>query len=181
MEKTVYQIKIRIYISEMIDFYRGNPEYGTIAKPYPADSFYELISPFAQFYGPLKNILIFQDNSTYQWVLESTDETSIVLSDSNDGVAMEMEMITNKPSDTKWEKVFKNAPKMQANGKIKIKSKGSKKNIIEMETSSDIAESDCIKYSILFEFQDKNGVKKYAYIDPQVNTSPPPPPTVTGV
>ena len=59
MKPTVYPVQVRVFLKELQKFYEDNTDYGTLQKPYPADSFYELICPYATFYGPLKNIMLF--------------------------------------------------------------------------------------------------------------------------
>ena len=175
MEKTVFQIQIRIFLPEMIRFYKDNPEYGTLKKPYPADSFYQLISSYAKFYGPMKNILIFQNNCIYNWIIESADGTPLEFNTTTDEPEMDMEMMTNKPSNAKWKKLFDNAPDMLPSGKVKVKSIKTKKNEFELETSSDVADGGSIKYSFLFKFKDEKEETKYGIIDPIGGSMPPPP------
>jgi hypothetical protein len=175
MEPNVYVVQVRVYTSEMMRFFNDDPAYGTKEKPYPADSFSEIISPYATFYGPLKNIILFQNNSVYQWKLESSDGRPLAFSSTKSDQGMELEMITDKPSDKKWKKIFKNAPAMQADGKVKVKSKESGKNVFELETTDDVAGGGGLKYSFLVEF-DHNGKTLYAMIDPYGRTYPPPPP-----
>ena len=174
--KNFYQVQVRVYTSEMMEFYKNDPEYGTKAKPYMADSFSEIISPYALFYGPLKNILLFQNDSTYQFKLDSSDGRPLTFSKDLDSPEMDMVMITDKPSNEKWKKIFKNAPDMQPNGKVKVKSKKPGNNVFELETTSDVANGGTIKYSFYFEFDDDKGVTKYAMIDPEGSAWPPPPP-----
>jgi hypothetical protein len=176
MKQTVYTIKIRVYTQELETFFKGNPDYGSFDKPYPADNFYELISPYALFYGPLKNILLFQSKSKYIWTIENANGTPLVFSGGNDNPELTAEMITKTPSDTKWKKLFKNAPSMQNDGKIKLKSSQPNENKFELETESDVAGAGNVKYSFIFEFKDQNGQVKYGAIDPISNPYPPPPP-----
>lgn len=176
MKPDFYVVQVRVYTSEMMAFYRDDPDRGTKEKPFNADLFSELISPYAIFYGPLKNILLFRANSIYQWKLESTDGRLLAFSKAASSSVLEMEMISNAPSEKKWKKVFKNAPTMQADGKIKVKSIKADQNVYELETSSEIEGGSPIKYSFSFEFDDGNGITKYAIIDPYGDVFPPPPP-----
>lgn len=176
MNPTIYQVKIRVFLRELVDFYKDNPDYGTKEKPYPAESFYQLISPYAQFYGPLRDILLLQANATYQWIIESTDGTPVSFS-GDDQSNMELEMITKNPTNEKWKKVFSNVPDMDPNTKkVKVKSKKAGKEIFELDTSEKMDPTVKMKYSFLFEFTDEKGVLRYGYIDPETTTLPPPPP-----
>jgi hypothetical protein len=175
MKPDFYLLQVRVYVSEMMEFFKDDPEYGTKEKPYLADSFSQIICPYALFYGPLRNILVFRENGIYQWELEAVDGRPLTFSKTSDTPEMEMVMITNKPSDKKWKKVFKDAPDMQADGKIRVKSKNTDKNVFKLETSDDVTDGGRIKYSFLFEF-DHNGEVKYGFIDPHGDFYPPPPP-----
>lgn len=176
METKIFQVQVRVYTSEMMEFFKDDPMYGTKEKPYMADSFSEIISPYAMFYGPLRNILLFQNDSIYQWKLESADGRPLIFSRDIDSPEMEMELITQKPTNEKWKKIFKNTPDMQPDGKVKVKSKNSGKDVFELETTSNVDGGGSIKYSFYFEFDDDKGVTKYAMIDPNGSAWPPPPP-----
>lgn len=176
MKPTLYKIQIRVFISELMDFYKDNPSYGTKDLPYPADSFYQLISPYASFFGPLKNILLIDNNCTYQWIIESTDGRSVEFS-GNDGAGMDIEMISQDQTNQKWKKVFKDAPDMDPKTKkLKIKSKTKGENNFDLTSPNQVEPTVKMKYSFLFEFNDDNGITKYASIDPDTVTVPPPPP-----
>ena len=177
MKPDFYVVQVKVYTTEMITFYRNDPDSGTKEKPFKADFFSELISPYAIFYGPLRNILLFRANSIYQWKLESSDGRPLTFSKATGSSELEIEMISNAPSEKKWKKVFKNAPAMQADGKIKVKSKEANQNVYELETSNDIEGGSPVKYSFLFEFDDEKGITKYAIIDPFGDVFPPPPPS----
>jgi hypothetical protein len=47
---TLYKVQIRVFLYELLEFYKDEPEIGTKQNPYPADSFYQLISSYALFY-----------------------------------------------------------------------------------------------------------------------------------
>ena len=179
MKPLFYVLKVRVYTSEMMEFFKDDPMYGTREKPFKADSFSEIVSPYAMFYGPQKNILVLQGNSIYQWELESSDGRSLTFSKSADMPELEMVKITDSSSNQKWEKIFKNAPEMQPDGKIKVKSKYSDKNVFQIETTDNLSNGGKVKYSLLFEFE-YNGEIKFASIDPFVDTWPPPPPPPIG-
>jgi hypothetical protein len=174
MKPNIYLIQIRVYTNEMMKFFSEDPSYGTKEKPYPADSFSQLISPYAVFYGPLKNILLFQNNSNYRWVIESADGKPLAFTSKDNAPEMDMVMITDKPSDAKWEKIFPKAPKMKSNGKVVLKSKNTGDNIFEIETSDDVKNGGKLKYSFTFEFENEKGELKYGTIDPHGDTYPPP-------
>jgi hypothetical protein len=176
MKPTTYQVKVRVYINEMMEYYKRNPEYGSREKPYPADFFHELIAPYCKFYGPLRNILVFEKNCNYRWEIRSDNGTLLQFSSSDEDVQLDMELITNEPSEKKWQDVFINAPIMQPDGKLKVKSKSKGKDCFELETTSDIEAGGGIKYSFLFEFTDAKGDLRYGSIDPIADTYPPPPP-----
>lgn len=175
MESLFYVLKVRVFVSEMMEFFKDDPKFGTKEKPYKADSFCEIISPYAMFYGPKKNILILQSNCIYQWEVESLDGRLLTFSKANDVSELDMDMVTDSPSNLKWKKVFKNAPEMQADGKIRVKSKSPDKNVFQLETSDNVTGGGKVKYSLLFEFEHKGEIK-FANIDPYVDTWPPPPP-----
>jgi hypothetical protein len=179
MKPLFYVLTVRVYTSEMMEFFKDDPKFGTKEKPYQADSFSEIVSPYAKFYGPQKNILIFENNSVYQWELESSDGRPLTFSKSDDAPELDMVMITNSPSNQKWKKVFKNAPEMQADGKIRVKSKSPDKNVFQLETSDNLTDGGKVKYSLLFEFEHEGEVK-FAAIDPFGDTWPPPPPPPVG-
>lgn len=177
MSKPTYTVTLRIFIKELIAFFKDNPEYGTAKKPYPADLFYELYAPSSPFYGSLHNILVFQNNSYYKWVLESTDGTTLKFSSTTDDVMMEMEMITGTPPDkNKWKQmfVFTDDPIVEPDGKLKVKNKTTAEDIFILETSGDVTKGGKTKYSFLFEFDD-NGITKYGKIDPFTDIIMPPP------
>lgn len=179
MKSKTYQVSIRVYIDEMMAFYEDDPRLGTFENPYKADMFYEVLSPYAHFYGPLRNILIFEENSTYVWTIESANGQLLRFASANDVSEMDMEMITDSPSEKKWKNVFKNAPKMQGNGKIKMKSKSKSSNEFSLGTTDDLKNGGRVKYSFLFEFEDVKGNLKYGMVDPVGDTYPPPPPPFT--
>lgn len=172
---------LRIYINEMMAYFKNSNEYGiTKAKPYPADSFYELISPSSVFYGSLRNIMVFRSSCIYRWVLESYEGIQLRFSNENVGDfgIMKMEMIV-EPNPTKedWKKifVFEEEPDVELDGKLKVKNTIQNENIFELETTRDILNHCKIKYSILFEFEDSEGNTKYGSIDPYSDTTIPPP------
>jgi len=177
MDKRIYVVKIRVYTDELLAFYKDDPSFGTKEKPLPAESFYELTSPYALFWGPLKNILIFDNDCIYNWEIETANGEQLDFS-TNDESVMELKMLTDKPSEEKWRKVFKNAPAMDPSGKIKIKPKTTTKNEFELQTSDNVADGGNIKYSFVFEFKTKSGGSKFAIIDPMSITMPPPPPPI---
>ncbi|MDA3878782.1 MAG: hypothetical protein PF436_00200 [Prolixibacteraceae bacterium] len=176
MKPITYQVSIRVFINEMMTFYKDDPRLGTRENPYKADMFYEVLSPYAHFYGPLRNILIFEKNSVYIWTLETDTGRKLRFSSNDDVSEMDLEMITDSPSEKKWKKVFINPPKMQSGGKIKLKSKSKSSNEFSLETTGDIKSGGRIKYSFLFEFEDEDGNTKYGIVDPNGDTYPPPPP-----
>ncbi|MCF8361357.1 MAG: hypothetical protein K9G70_01910 [Prolixibacteraceae bacterium] len=176
MEHITYQVKIRVYIPEMLNFFKEDPRLGTKENPYKADMFYEVLSPYAHFYGPLRNILVFEKNAKYVWSVESADGEELHFTSINDTPEMELEMITDKPSDEKWNKVFKKPPKMQPDGKLKLKSSVRSSNVFSLETTENIEDGGKIKYSFLFEFEDIKGDTKYGIVDPVSDFYPPPPP-----
>lgn len=174
MKKRTVTIKLRVFTSDMMAFYSADPVCGTKEKPYPADAFFQLISSTALFYGPLKNILLFENDTVYRWIVESDKGEPLRFSKSVDAPEMLMEMITDKPSDEKWKKVFKDAPQMDKSGKIKLKSKKAGSNSFELETSGDVKGGGKIKYSFIFEFENEKGELKYGQIDPHGESFPPP-------
>ncbi len=174
MKKPLVTIKLRVFTRDMIAFYSANPAYGTKEEPYPADFFCQLISSTAMFYGPLKNILLFQNDTIYRWVIESDKGEPLKFRITSDTPEMDMEMITDKPSNEKWKKVFKNAPQMEKSGIIKVKSKDINSNSFELETSSNVKDGGKMKYSFNFEFENDKGELKYGQIDPHGDTYPPP-------
>lgn len=176
MNPTIYQVQIRVFLRELVDYYKDNPDYGTKDKPYPAGSFYMLISPYAQFFGPLRDILLLQPNATYQWIIESNDGTPVSFT-GDDQSGMELEMIAKSPTNEKWKKVFADAPDMDpVTKKVKVKSNKAGKEIFELTTPEKLDPSVKMKYSFLFEFTDDQGILKYGVIDPDGMTEPPPPP-----
>ncbi|MBN1769154.1 MAG: hypothetical protein JW842_11660 [Prolixibacteraceae bacterium] len=179
MKSKTYQVSIRVYIDEMMAFYEDDPRLGTFENPYKADMFYEVLSPYALFYGPLRNILIFEENSKYVWIVESSDGKPLRFASDNEVPEMDMEMITDTPTEKKWKKVFKDAPQMQSNGKIKLKSKSKSSNAFSLETTGDVKNGGRVKYTFLFEFEDVKGNLKYGIVDPVGDTYPPPPPPIT--
>jgi len=177
MKPLFYFLTVRVYTSEMMEFYKDDPKIGSKEKPYQAEVFSEIISPYAKFYGPQKNILIFESNCVYQWELESSDGRPLTFSKSDDAPELDMVMITDSPSNQKWRKILKDAPEMQFDGKIRVKSKSPDKNVFQLQTTDNLTDGGKVKYSLFFEFE-HNGVIKYAVIDPFVDTWPPPPPPV---
>lgn len=173
MTDKVYYVKFRVYLKELLEFYKDNPNYGTLSKPLPADSFCEIVAPSSVFYGPLRNIMVFQDDAIYRWTIESIDGTPISFTQ-GDNAEMTMEMITEQPTKQKWEKVFKNPPNPDSEGKLKIKNKTKDENIFEMTTNTNIKGGGNIKYSFRFEFE-INGTTMYGLIDPTSSTETPPP------
>jgi hypothetical protein len=172
MTQKVFPIKIRIYLDELLGYYKEDPSYGSKSKPIPVESFYELISPCAKFTGPLRNILILEDDCKYSWSLvDANDKPLNIVGDESD---MDLQMITNSPSDAKWDKVFKNIPKMDKDGKIKIKGKSTKRSEFELDTNINTENGGVIKYSFIFEFTDALGGIKYGIVDPMAGTYPPP-------
>jgi hypothetical protein len=160
----------------MLNFFKDDPRFGSKDKPYKADMFYEVLSPYAHFYGPLKNILVFEENARYVWSVESADGKKLIFSSINDTPEMDLEMITDKPSEDKWNKVFQKPPKMQPDGRLKLKSAEKSSNVFSLETTENLKDGGKIKYSFLFEFEDSNGKTKYGIVDPVADTYPPPPP-----
>lgn len=181
--KTI-NVKVRVFIEEMLSYYQWDNSYGTIDKPFPAESFYLLEAPKAKFTGPLKDILVFENDTEFQWIIESVAGGIVNFVDLNGDSQLDMQMITSSPSQKKWDKTIKNAPQMDEKGKIKFlpKDKGDSdgKRIKEFVfTTTDSVPDDAImKYSILFEFKDQKGNLKYGLVDPYggSNTPPPPPP-----
>jgi len=174
MNPTIYQVQIRVFLRELVDYFKDNPDYGTKEKPYPAESFYMLISPYAQFYGPLRDILLLQPNATYQWIIESNDGTPVSFS-GDDQSNMELEMIAKNPTNEKWKKIFSNAPDMDpVTKKVKVKNKITGENLFELSTVEKTDPSVKMKYSFVFDFLDKDKKLKYGSIDPQQSTLPPP-------
>jgi hypothetical protein len=176
MKPTTYQVRIRVYIPEMMNFFQDDPRLGSKDKPYKADMFYQVLSPYAHFYGPLRNILVFEKNARYVWSVESADGKELRFTAINDSPEMDLEMITDKPSDDKWNKVFKKPPKMQPDGKLKLKSNESSSNVFSLETTGNLKDGGKIKYSFLFEFEDIKGNTNYGLVDPCADLYPPPPP-----
>lgn len=176
MKTTNYEVKIRVYIPEMLNFFSDDSRLGTKENPYKADTFYEVLSPYAHFYGPLRNILVFEKNARYVWLIESADGEPLHFVPTADVPEMEIEMITDKPSNEKWGKVFHKPPKMQPNGKLKLKSTTASSNVFTIETSGDLKNGGKLKYSFLFEFADEKGNNKYGIVDPCADMYPPPPP-----
>ena len=178
MSKPTYKVTIRVFVKEMVAFYKDNSEYGTTPdKAYPAEMFYELFAPSATFYGSLRNIMVFQSNCNYQWAIESTDGTPLRFSTSTDKALMEMEMITETPpTKDKWKKMFNfnGDPDVGPDGKLKVKDKKTDENLFELETSSDVSKGGKVKYSILFEFE-IDGKTKYGIVDPGGDVIMPPP------
>lgn len=174
MTDRVYYVNIRVYLKELLAYYKDNPDYGTTpTNPFPADFFSEIIAPSSAFYGPLRNIMVFQDDAVYKWTIDSADGTPISFAKNNDA-EMIMEMITNEPSKQKWQKVFKNPPDPDNKGRLKIKNSPQGENIFSMTTNTNIKDGGKIKYSFLFEFE-VDGITKYGAIDPIGDTTPPPP------
>ena len=173
MTDKVYYVNIRVYLKELLSYYKDNPDYGAPDKPYPADFFSEIIAPSSVFYGPLRNIMVLKDDAVYRWTIDSADGTPILFNNSKDS-EMVMEMITNQPSKEKWQKIFVNPPDPDDKGRLKIKSKKPNESVFEMTTTNNIKGGGKIKYSFLFEF-DVNGVPKYGIIDPVVDPTDPPP------
>ncbi|HPR31630.1 MAG TPA: hypothetical protein PLK12_06035 [Prolixibacteraceae bacterium] len=178
MAKISINMNVKVYIDEMVDFYKDDPSFGSPEKPYPADPFCELIAPYAKFSGPLKNILVFEKNSVYNWMLESPSGVPLSYVPNGDDSLLEMEMITAGPSDEKWKKMFVNVPSMDSSGKIRIKSKEKTENAYVLETTTTLPENMKVKYSIRFTFTGKDGKNKFGFLDPlgDTGTKPPPPP-----
>lgn len=179
MKKKLFKVQVRVYVDEMMAYFKDNPDLGSKEKPYDANSFYELISPYAAFYGPLRNILLLDSQSVYQWELVSANGKKLSFTVEDDAQVMDLEMISNAPTEEKWKKIFKNPPPMQGDGKLKVHSKNTKDNVFELETSDDVSNGGRFKYTFYFEFNDAKGVKKYGVIDPMTDTNPPPPPPDT--
>ena len=176
MKQTVYQVQVRVFLKELQKYYEDNPDYGTVEKPYPADSFHQVICPYATFYGPLKNIMLYDANCTYVWSIESADG-SVVSFASNENSGMELEMIDPDPTNAKWKKIFEDAPEMDPKTKkVKVKPKKKGKDVFELSTAADATPSAKFKFSFLFEFTDASGALKYGIIDPDGSLKPPPPP-----
>ncbi|MFA9390905.1 MAG: hypothetical protein ACERKD_13930 [Prolixibacteraceae bacterium] len=173
MKPTVYQVQVRVFLKELQKFYEDNSDYGTLQKPYPANSFFEVICPKAKFWGPLKNILILDSDCTYQWSIVSKDGIPVTFSSADDSF-MEFEMLSKDPSPQKWGKIFEN-PTMDKD-KVKVKSTKKDNDFFELDTTLNIEPSVRLKYSFLFEFTDDSGDVKYGSIDPDGSTTPPPEP-----
>lgn len=178
MSNPTYKVTIRVFVKEMLAFYKDNSQYGTTPdKAYPADMFYELYAPSSPFYGSLRNIMVFQNNCNYQWLIESTDGTPLTFSSSADDAIMEMEMITETPATKeKWKEmfVFAGEPDVDADGKLKVKDNKTDENSFALETSSDVSKGGKVKYSILFEFKVGKDTK-YGKVDPGTDVLMPPP------
>lgn len=170
MKPTIYQVQVKVYLEELQQFYADNPSYGTIDKPYPANSFFELKCPGAKFWGPLKNILILESDSTYQWSIVSKDDAIVKFSKGDDSF-LEFEMLSPDPTPQKWSKIFEN-PTVEGD-KVKVKPSKKDENVYDLDTITEVAPSVRMKYSFLFEFID-NGTVKYGTIDPDGVTVPPP-------
>lgn len=167
-------VKVKVYTEELQEFYQNDPTYGTSEKPFPAEGFYEVVSNYALFTGPLKNILKFEPTTLYTWVLEQADGTQLTLVGAESEI--EMKMAFNNPTNDIWKRLFKDAPLMDNDGKIKMKGKGDKISEFTLETSDDISRGPAIKYSFTFEFQGADGTLKYGIVDPMgVPNNPPPP------
>ncbi len=180
MQPKIFQVQLRVYIDEMMRFFADDPKLGTYENPYKADAFCEVLSPYAPFYGPLKNILLFESNSVYRWQIVDSNGKELSFSSSDKKPEMDMQMISDKPSNEKWKKMFPDAPEMSHQGKIKLNSKKVDKNVFELQTSDDVSDGFKLKYSFLFEFTDAKGGVKYASIDPFGDHWPPPPPPGPG-
>lgn len=175
MKQTVYQVQVRVYLTELQQFYADNSDYGTLGKPYPANSFFELKCPKATFWGPLKNILVLESDCTYQWSIVSKDDVPVSFA-GTDNPFMEFQMLSKNPSQQKWDKIFNNPTVV--GDKVKVKPAKKDENTYELDTQPDIEPSVRLKYSFLFEFTDKSGVLKYGLIDPDSTTQPIPPPPI---
>ncbi|MBN1926323.1 MAG: hypothetical protein JW798_10855 [Prolixibacteraceae bacterium] len=184
MDSITVKVNVRVYIDEMLDFFRNDNSYGTLEKPFPAESFYELVAPYAKFSGPLKNILVFENNTEYLCFIESVSGDDVNFVELGGDSQLDMWMITSSPSQEKWDKIIQNAPKMDADGKLKFKpedrtSGAEKRNQKEFKfmTTSTVPDDVRLKFSILFEFTDKSGIVFYGNIDPwgSGESKPPPP------
>lgn len=165
-------VKFRVFTDEMLKFFADDPSLGSSSKPYPADAFHTIEASEAYFTGPLRNIMNLEPNTTYHIVVETNKGEA--LRPSSEGPFVEMSLIAEKtPAEKEWKKVIKNAPK-PTKGKIKIH--GSAKDRFSFETEKELPYSTHIKYNIVFEFTDQNGVIKYGIIDPYTETCTPPPP-----
>ncbi|MCF8357827.1 MAG: hypothetical protein K9H26_03655 [Prolixibacteraceae bacterium] len=184
MTTTTIKIDVKVYIDEMLDFFKNDSSYGTIEKPFPAKSFYELVAPYAKFTGPMKDILLFENNTEFLWFIQSVSGVDVNFVDLGGDSQLDMQMITRSPSQEKWDAIIQNAPKMGADGKLKFKPED--KTVIsdprtqkefKFKTTSSVPEDTRLKYSILFEFKDKKGNSLYGFIDPYTtgDTKPPPP------
>lgn len=170
-----YKVEIRVYLNELVEFYKGDSDYGTPNQPYPADLFYELISPSALFFGPQKNILLFEKNCNYHFMIVSSNGQPIQFDGNDDGKFL-AKMISKDGSIGKWQKVF---PKVKAsdlhNKELKLPSTTPGKDVFTLTTAAMPEKDIMFKYSFSFSFIDDNGVKKYATIDPGGGSGTPPP------
>lgn len=180
--KTI-NVKVRVFIEEMLSYYQWDHSYGTIDKPFPAESFYLLEAPKAKFTGPIKDILVFEDDSEFHWIIESISGGIVNFVDLNGDSQLDLQMITSSPSQKKWDETIKDAPQMDSKGKIKFlpkdkgESNGKPKKEFIFTTSDSIPVDAVMKYSILFEFKDLWGKLQYGLVDPLTSgTLPPPPP-----
>ncbi len=182
MASKTIKVKIRVFIEEMLSFYQWDSSYGTINKPFPAESFYELEAPWAKFTGPVRDILVFENDTEFRWIIESVSGGNVNFVDLGGESQFDLKLITSSPSQKKWEKIIKNAPAMDSDGKLKFRPKdkgiidGKNKKEFNFETESSLSDDSVMKYSILFEFKDIKGNTKYGLIDPLAGTLTPPPP-----
>ncbi|MBP7507263.1 MAG: hypothetical protein KA807_05555 [Prolixibacteraceae bacterium] len=182
MAKKTINVKVRVFIEEMLSYYQWDNSYGTIDKPFPAESFYLLEAPKAKFTGPLKDILVFENDTEFHWNIESGAGGIVNFVDLNGDSQLDLQMITSSPSQKKWDKTIKNAPQMDDKGKIKFLPKdkehkdGSLKKEFVFATTDSVPEDAVMKYSILFEFKDQKDKLKYGFVDPFAGGGIPPPP-----
>jgi hypothetical protein len=182
---TTIKIDVKVYIDEMLDFFKNDSSYGTLEKPFPAESFYEVVAPWAKFTGPMKDILVFESNTEYLWFIESVSGVDVNFVDLGGISQLDMQLITRSPSQEKWDTIIQNAPKMDADGKIKFKpekkghvsSDEKSRKEFKFQTTSSVPEDARLKYSVLFEFANKKGISFYGKIDPlgSGESKPPPP------
>lgn len=161
-----------ISTDEMVSFYNENPDYGTKKNPFPADSFYLMKSSNAVFCGPKQNILFFEDETIYDFILEDKNGNPIELHGNE--TFMEIEMLNLDEPSKKWNKIFKINKEDTIDGKkLKVKKTNKDKDLFELTTLTNPVEKIRMKYSFTFEFNDEEGAKRYAIIDPLGMTKPP--------
>lgn len=174
MPKKVYNVKIKVYLDAIQKIFAGNTELGTLDNPYPADSFFEIKCPGANFWGPLKNVLVIENDATYQWSVDSSDDTPISIPDSENAY-IQFAMLVPDADDNKWKKIFSDAPEMDpVSKKIKVKPQQKNNELFVLNSAVDLTPTVPLKYSILFKFEDSKGNTKYGLIDPISETMPPP-------